>query len=122
MRSFYLFYFTYPLEFIKYICTNVIFRINIHRLIPGWYSIICNRFFYLAVFKEGAVKNATESYWTPWDYANKSVFALEWEKADKFCPLQNAVLIRLLSKFKQKNSDSTKSGQNLLLKDELWYS
>lgn len=29
-------------------------------------------------------------------------FYLEWEKTDKFCPLQNAVLVRLLSKIKKK--------------------
>lgn len=29
-------------------------------------------------------------------------FCLEWEKADKFCPLRNAVLTRLLSKIKIK--------------------
>ena len=46
-------------------------------------------------------------------------FCPEWEKADMFCPLQNAVLIRLPSKIKKKNSNSTKSWQNLLLKDEL---
>lgn len=35
-------------------------------------------------------------------------FYLEWEKTDKFCPLQNAVLVRLLSKIKKKNGNSTK--------------
>ena len=29
-------------------------------------------------------------------------FCPEWEKADMFCPLQNAVLIRLLYKIKKK--------------------
>ena len=29
-------------------------------------------------------------------------FCPEWEKADMFCPLQNTVLLRLLSKIKKK--------------------
>ena len=45
-------------------------------------------------------------------------FYLEWEKTDKFCPLQNAVLVRLLSKIKKKMV-TAQSWQNLLLKDEL---
>ena len=30
--------------------------------------------------------------------SKQECFCLEWEKTDKFCPLQNAVLVRLLFK------------------------